>query len=188
MRLPLLMFVALFFFAFECERERPEFELPLITQSGENTLGAIVDGEIWIPFRKGMGGLMGSPPLYSAYLRKNEDSTNYDLNIHASQFRPDDTTHKSTIEIRATIPSIANFSDTIYLITENSGHYSIRPTLDDPLQNFRTLTSGSKQTNWLHIHHLDTIEQIVAGTFFFDAVNEQRTVELRDGRFDFRYE
>ncbi|MGC8751863.1 DUF6252 family protein [Hydrotalea sp.] len=43
-------------------------------------------------------------------------------------------------------------------------------------------------TGELNIKKLDTVNQIVSGTFWFDAVNANgQKVQIREGRFDVRY-
>ncbi len=57
-----------------------------------------------------------------------------------------------------------------------------------PIQVSKFETDGLQYTGELFIKKLDTVNQIVSGTFWFDAINSNgQKVEVREGRFDVRY-
>lgn len=55
-----------------------------------------------------------------------------------------------------------------------------------PDENYNT---SQNYIGELHITKLDKEKNIISGTFWFDAVNEQgKKVEIREGRFDMKFE
>jgi Family of unknown function (DUF6252) len=67
----------------------------------------------------------------------------------------------------------------------SSGSYSSYTT-GSPFQNY--LTDGNDYKGEMQIKKLDPENQIVSGTFWFDAVNANgQKVEIREGRFDVRF-
>lgn len=64
------------------------------------------------------------------------------------------------------------------------GQYSFYPA-NGAYKIFQTNTTTNGE---LWIKKLDTINQIISGTFWFDAINTNgQKVEVREGRFDVRY-
>jgi len=59
-------------------------------------------------------------------------------------------------------------------------------TSPGPILSYRT--DGSLYAGELWVKKLDTINQIVSGTFWFNAVNSNNdTIKITEGRFDMRY-
>src|SRR5690554_6523302 len=68
--------------------------------------------------------------------------------------------------------------------SNHSGAYRI-----NRINNFQSFETNTEYTRELHITKLDKEKNIISGTFWFDAVNEQGTkVEIREGRFDMVFE
>ena len=62
-------------------------------------------------------------------------------------------------------------------------NYQTQPTMNYDDYSTTSIISGE-----LWLKKLDTINQIVSGTFWFDAINANGgKVEIRQGRFDMRY-
>ena len=55
---------------------------------------------------------------------------------------------------------------------------------------FKSYETTNNTNNLLRILKLDTINQIISGTFQFDAINEEDitdTIKIRVGRFDVKF-
>ena len=146
-------------------------DLPAATQKGANTLGFKVDGKNWVPYYVGVS-LQGDTEIKVGYnqlihgfsisaLRrtKNIDQA-FDLNIESLVDTGEyfDEDHASNL----------------YFADYNEENVLFQGDLN---------SSGS-----IVITRLDTINQIISGTFFFtveNAVGER--LQITDGRFDFKY-
>ncbi len=148
----------------------PIDQLPVATQTGKNTFGCLLDGEAFLP-------VGGNNPLdcvyqfvnggyYFALQGNKRDSNNNLLAIACS-------TDDLEIEEGQTYNLVENFQGNAF------GRH-----------NFNTLAYFTSQTRSgeLIITKLDQTNQIVSGTFWFDAVNNDgEIVEVREGRFDMPY-
>jgi hypothetical protein len=152
----------------------PEPTLPPITQTGENTFGCYVNGELWLP-----KGNIQNYPLFAGYYN------NY-LQIDANRVGANPYT---SIEMNFgkvysdTVFAIHNYSDSagmqffnLYSATSPSG----------PIRYYDALGIPCGQ---MHLIRFDTINRIVAGTFDFIAVDTVSgdTVFIEDGRFDLQF-
>lgn len=143
---------------------KPEKELPPATQEGKNTIGFLVDSEVWVPKHSfsfpAMNGFYESGSLY---LRANRGNK--------TQFGID----HGYITGLGTFPLTASDSAKLinaFFYIDGKGRYTTSFTSDGEL----------------NITKLDTLQKIISGTFYFDAINEEgEIVEIRDGRFDLKY-
>ena len=168
--IPFLLLAFIMLAANCCEKD-DDPELPPITQTGEDTFGCLVDGEVWLP-----KGQLIYTPRTRVYLERYFDIKIW--HIGASRkissgfaFRiPEDNLHEGIVNI----------------IVAKSKDLGIYFDLDKkyPNENF----SWNKDLQGeLIISRLDTINRIVAGTFWFDLMSEKGTkIDIRDGRFDLR--
>lgn len=145
----------------------PKEELPAATQEGKNTIGFLVDGNIWLP--KGgfnfpaMNGFYENGSLYLRANRTGGEALNqfgidhgYITGLGTFNLYPSDN---------------KRFISTFFYIDGKSKYIT------------SSVSSGE-----LNITKLDSINEIISGTFYFDAVNEAgEIVEIRDGRFDLKY-
>ncbi len=181
----LLFFSGLLCYGSSCKKQpdvTPQAEidkLPPATQTGENTIGALVNGKALIPYS-------------SSYLESSHHA-NYIYTNGGYYF----------------LVTVSNSSDPNYLysLTLSTNMQSIREGQNIKLENnhspgkacglygylfgtssidYETTTTVNGQ---LYISKLDTIKQIVSGTFFFNAINLTKgdTIRVTDGRFDMRY-
>ena len=162
---------------YNCENNDPQEQLPPITQTGANTFGAIVDGQVFIPKDKtGYSPPGGGIPKGLKILGNSRtfviQATNYEdiyIYIYIPQEFPNEETYnfqKSTgVEYSLAAPDFAHIYATIngvkYLSFSNSGSI-----------NFSKISLS---------------EGIYSGTFNVRLkrnTNENDIIEITDGRFD----
>jgi len=146
-------------------------ELPPATLEGKDILGCLVNGEVFIA----QHGAFGQDHL-SISVSKNE------LNLGGRAFGYD-----TEVDGNIYIYISQNFNvwrDKVIPLkahTKQTGEF-----LNSNGEKF--LTGQDKYVGELTITKLDTVNFIVAGTFWFDAVSETgEVVEIRKGRFDIPY-
>ncbi|MDR2206325.1 MAG: hypothetical protein LBE36_09270 [Flavobacteriaceae bacterium] len=154
-------------------------QLPPATQTGKNTAGCLVNGKVLLP----RGQAIDGPPILTSHYQYLDGGYHFGLGINDN--------------ITKGFPGIFIGS---HNISFEEGHtYQFSENLWDDTQIFSTasyvnfdvghfLTKGD-YTGELKITHLDTINYIISGTFWFDAVDDisGKKVEVREGRFDLHY-
>lgn len=153
--------------------------LPPATQTGANTVGCLVNGEVFLPKSEGI-----NPAVVVNYEFVDGDFF-FLLNFK---------------DQRGTINEFVSIK-TRFIELEQNETYSLNKNFDDDgdfaggggayrpstLDNGEYLTTSSI-TGELTITRLDLSNSIISGTFWFDAINEEgEIVEIRDGRFDYEY-
>ena len=161
----------------------PIDQLPPATQTGANTAGCLVNGEVFLPKGNSFGG-----PILSCFYQ--QDSGGYHLGLGIS--------NKINGNLKSIIISlnpdqlnenlIYNLTSKTYDINNdfisNFGTYTIysNTTSDNSFETKSTLNGEIKITK------LNTTQRIISGTFWYDAINPQgEIVKVRDGRFDMHY-
>jgi hypothetical protein len=164
------------------DKDSPESEmakLPPETQTGANTFGALVNGKALLPSGSSIDG---SPVKQCSYIYLNGG---YYFNVDASRKNSSSSIDAMYIQTE-NLPIHAN--ETIKLtnyLTSGKASGSYVEFLRTSQIEYRT---NSTITGELHINRLDEINQVVSGTFWFDAVNtEGKKVEVRSGRFDMHF-
>lgn len=161
-----------------CKEDPPapvEPTLPPITQTGENTFGCYVNGELWLP-----KGNIQNPEL-------NADYYNSCVMIYAVRTGQNPLTgfHLNFGKVfRDTSFVIHNYSDSIsyQYFHFNRSYYA----QTGPISDYHAIYINSGELNLLR---LDTINRIMAGTFHFTAVDTLTgdSVMVDNGRFDLRF-
>lgn len=159
--------VLLFFIA--CKKEVSE--LPPATQTGANTFGATVKGEMWMP--KGVG-IIGKPMLETHY------DNGRTVIINARNFAA--TPKESEFEIiikNVTTPGS-------YLLTDDSGSSAY-------FVERKFMPTGEWKTNnqyrgKINVTLADTINRVISGTFEFEAASlyNEGPLKVTEGRFDLK--
>lgn len=183
----LIIAVSLVLLSSGCRKNKPVNpidQLPPETQTGANTFGCLVNGEAFKPGGAQLSGgslqcnyqNLGDVPNGGYYFvligryRNNSNGSGSSVGLYTDSLRIYEGI-KLNLYNRAKDKSSSSYS--FY-------------TSSIPLQSFET--GGSLYTGELFIKKLDTINQIVSGTFWFDAVNANgQKVQIREGRFDVRY-
>jgi hypothetical protein len=172
----------------QCEKDQniPEIDkLPPATQTGANTFGCMVDGKAFLPRRKGW--FPNGPVLLAQYqyLTDNGQTGNYfaltadDQKTYANEIRGISLTARCVdLEVKTYV------LDEDHTLFKLAGGYEI---LDESLK-FNTFTTDLINKGELTITRFDDVNQIMSGTFWFDAVNDKgEKVEVREGRFDVHF-
>jgi hypothetical protein len=178
--LPILLLAFIMLTANCCEKDDEPSQLPPITQTGEETFGCMINGELWLPH--------GSFPSPATWVKLSVESTKLPYRfwqIETGQGAASSTGFHITENImkEGTIPlldkSTENKDSVIY-----AWHYSKTIGVEPGKNLFEV---ESIESGELTITKLDTINRIISGTFYFDAYNpDGLKVEVREGRFDLK--
>lgn len=156
--------------------------LPPATQEGKETFGCLVNGVAFTP----KGSTLGGPILSSYYQYLNSPTAQgYFFNVSASRKNGGDN---GTEGIAFGTINLQLLEGKTYILNENiEGHATARYGITISV-NSNDFTTTKLSMGELHISKFDETNQIVSGTFWFDAVNDKgEKVEVREGRFDVHY-
>jgi hypothetical protein len=177
MRVGLLILVILMVLV-SCQKNRPETILPTATSTGEQTLGFLLNNEVWLPYDR------GSHEVYE--LPKPSLSAEGQLKISAT--RIDETNNARNwfcIEVERGCAHTG-----IYPLTGETCHapyqtyyYGANKDKTEEVYQIDTL-----QPHFVEVFHLDTLTKTISGLFQFDAISNQDTIRVHSGRFDLNYE
>ena len=175
----LLLLLALTLTLLSCDKGtfKGKDQLPAETQTGANTVGCLVNGQVFLPNAECI-----NPEVNCFYQLVDGE---YFFNMAFSDLRG---TGVKTVSVR-----------TSKINLETNGNY----ILDQENTIFEEFVGGggvyginaanyfytsTLKTGELKIIKLDPVNAIISGTFWFDAVNSAgETVEIRQGRFDWNY-
>lgn len=156
-------------------------KLPPPTQTGKNTVGCLVNGKAFLP----EGQLTGSSNPYCGYYH---DKLSLVFSIVKNE---GNITGNGTESVAIYTDNTILEEDMKYFLksteSNNKAMFSIIGGMAGVLdENYNTTENYIGE---LHITKLDKEKNIISGTFWFDAVNEQgKKVEIREGRFDMKFE
>ena len=169
-----------------CKKNKPVdpiTQLPPETQTGANTFGCLINGQVFKPGGAQLSGgslqctyqFLGSGLNGGFHFRLvgvNDNSSNRrSIGIFTDSL---EVSQGGTYNLR-----IAHVKSGAY------GLYSFSTTQPLSRDDYETTDIS---TGVLNIKKLDLVNQIMSGTFWFDAVNlNGQKVEIREGRFDVRY-
>ncbi|GAB3727303.1 hypothetical protein GCM10027594_09260 [Hymenobacter agri] len=168
----------------KCEREvAPAFTLPPITQTGANTIGFIVNGQVWRNYGWLPYTAAESDNLRGSYVPYGQFTLNaglIDRNRYESFYLNLDSlinTGTYSVNINAKQGTIRR-AERILIFSDESGkmYYGYSP-------------KGTKIT--VVITKLDTSRHIIAGTFegtLAQMADSSKRVRITDGRFDIKYQ
>ncbi|MEP6465519.1 MAG: DUF6252 family protein [Parafilimonas sp.] len=161
----------------------PVGQLPAATQVGANTFGCLINGEV-VVIHKPLFDL--SPDYGCQYQLIYPTVSGYSFNVNATDYQ--DGNHFKGVAIG--LDSI-QLEQTTYLLNISNSPYARYgyvgiATSSSPLLRYFT---DSTVTGQLTITHFDQQQQIVSGTFYFDAIEQTTgdTVHVTNGRFDMHY-
>lgn len=160
-----------------CKKEVTE--LPPATQTGANTFGAKVDGEIWVPQKNAV--------FPGAAILEAKKMPNNDLYINARNFAnsPNETefeiylkemTATGVYQLNTTVGYPSTAANYVYFVKRN-----VTP------QN--EWMSSATYTGTVTITTYNTTERFVSGTFQLQAINlynAPQPMTISEGRFDVR--
>lgn len=173
----IIPFICLTLLFLSCKKEIKE--LPPATQTGANTFGLKINGEMWVP--QGFAGIPDRDLLVARLLGDV-------LIVTAQNFSSSPTETEFAFRLfgvngPGTYPLNMNTS---YPSGPSSYGYHVKRRLS-PLDEWIT---SAAQTGFVTITRLDTAAHIVSGTFQFNAenlVNAAQTISVTEGRFDVKY-
>lgn len=156
-----------------CEKEKEVPVLPPITQTGEGTFACRIDGEIWIAKNRLFGSPIGASNNQWEDKRwvigGSAESSGISIQVCKDSVLIGESTLKGSFEIEGNCSN-----GMIYMEGYTPQTASFQTSLKD--------------TGKIYISRFDTINRIISGTFYFDAVNSLgEKVEIRDGRFDVKF-
>ena len=147
--------------------------LPLETQSGEDTFGCYINGKLFVP----KGSPFAGPVLTAQCVIQNGKS---DFTIGASMAEGE-TRHFVAIKGDSINLAVGTYDITTPNTGTVSGHYNF----SEPTTLGTSYNSTNINTGQLIIKHYDQVKGVASGTFWFDAVSSNgQIVQIREGRFD----
>lgn len=162
--------------ASHCRKNKPQNpidQLPPETQIGKNTFGCIIDGKVFLP--------KGSPfagPVIKAQYQYYNGRQGFSISARRSE-------GESTQGVGVGGSNIGGISIGVYEL--NTGRVEGRLSGS---YNYNTVTTlgnsyytDAIRTGQIHIKLFDSVNQIVSGTFWFDAIDSTtgKVVQVRDG-------
>ena len=163
-----------------CKKSAPPSNiLPPMTQEGKNTFGSIVNGEVWIPYYQcGLINFLTKCKELHTDVYKVDSTINLPLDFELSTSREIKTGGSfSSFMFGATVLKTGKF-DSVLIVTYVKDSISYRPQY--PLGN---------ASNAITVTKIDTIKQIISGTFYFTlySFSHDDSLVVTDGRFDVTY-
>lgn len=150
--------------------QNPIDQLPPETQTGENTFGCLLDGEVFVP----SGGIN---PLDCVYQLINGD---YYFGLQGN--REDENFNLITLSLSTNARELAQ-GQNYQLVENNIGNAYATYSFATNATTTSQINSGT-----LVITKLDLDNQIVSGTFSFDIIDFQGNLrQIREGRFDMQF-
>lgn len=152
--------------------QNPIDKLPPATQTGEQTFGCLINGEVFIPDNFGQG----RPNAFYQFVRGN-----YTLGISA--YKSDE----KTVSIAFAGLDVEPIMEENYVLkNEISGNYYGRYSVNGGLEHLASTSDNHPGT--LIITNFDPENYIISGTFEFTVIdNDGKEIRITDGRFDMNY-
>jgi hypothetical protein len=174
-----LMIIVTILVVFSCRKSAPETVLPLISNNGTHTIGFFLNSEIWIPYDRGKHEQYELPkPTLDKDGHLKISATRIDEKISARNW--------FCIEIDRGCKSPGSYpiSSKSCKSPYQTYYYGRNKNRKEDIYSIDTL-----QPHFIEVLHLDTINQIISGTFQFDAFTQAGdSIKVRSGRFDLKYE
>ena len=167
----------MFFVLSACSKD--VVELPPVTETGENTFGARLDGSFWTP--AGFGIVPTAPVLEARFIDDN-------IKINARNFSISPTETEFEIYLK-------NVTETgVYLLNKNVSIYpnqteSYAYHIKRKLRPIDQWVTNANFTGVVNITKVDRVNKIVAGSFEFRAEsmsNPGEFITVTEGRFDIK--
>jgi hypothetical protein len=155
-------------------------QLPPATQTGANTMGALVNGQAFVNY---------DDSFYSHSYQCNYIYTNggYYLTVDGSNH----SNSSYIIDIMLNTTQLSVTEGQILKLEDynTSGKASATYNIIDYAFFPPTYQTTSIVSGQMHITKFDQTKQIISGTFFFNAIklSTKDTVHVTEGRFDMRY-
>ncbi len=173
----------LLFINMKCKKDSVNLidRLPPATQTGANTFGCLVNGQVFLP----KGVLFGPPFITSSYvyLTRPNATGNY---FNVSGTKKNSNTNES-VSINLEDLNLVQGQKYILKNYPNVGEAFAQYYTVDLKGNINSYITNSIFNGELYISKFEEAKGIISGNFWFDAVNSKgEKVEVREGRFDVR--
>jgi hypothetical protein len=166
------------FLCFSCNKEHPpKAVLPSITQEGKNTVGFTIDGAVWLPYNKCSFFSNSCGEIFAGVGQPAVIAQGMEFMFSRRIESKSSSLHISTMN--TTVTSTGEKIDSVYCnyrgenANGNTGSYT-----------------GAMPGSHFIVTKFDTAKQIISGTFELILAEDNRsgrTITLKDGRFDFRF-
>jgi hypothetical protein len=182
MRQTFTLTILLFTLSFlSCRREKvPDLSLPAITQTGQNTLGFLMDDKVWINYGRRCTFAGCNDNKVSAYLYKQPNG-DFDLGVSAGY-----TVTSATID-QSFFFTTKNVTTPGVFFLDSNLNRKMTFIASNYTQFYKEYKSRFPNSCVLNITKFDTANRIIAGTFYgvlYNTTNSNDSVKVQDGRFD----
>jgi len=158
------------------QSSQPVSILPPATQEGKNTLGFMLNGQVWTPYLK----YSESPSVAGQYFRGT-------INIIANRM--------VNLDARGVSSTHQSFAINFYTPIRSIGTYKLNNWAQSGATFMNQITKCVYQTDSISgsngtftLTKLDTLNRVMSGTFNITFIkNGCDTERITDGRFDFKY-
>ncbi|UUW08655.1 DUF6252 family protein [Flavobacterium plurextorum] len=180
MRKILPLFLILILFS-SCDEDGSIFngkdQLPEMTNTGANTVGCLIDGRVFLPHQSGINASV------NCYYQIEGGEEYFVLNFADHRNEKNEMVIVMLRKIHVKEGEIYKLDKTFSTSPELNGALGVYSTADSQL-----FYTSETITGELKITRLDISKSIIAGTFWFDAVNDKGVkVKITEGRFDWNY-
>jgi len=162
--------------------KKPVDELPAATQTGANTFGLILNGELWIPQKFGVAA---TAPILEARVNGLGGVFINARNFSSSPVETEFEIHLASVAGPGNYE--LNSNTDIYPYQSGSYAYHVKRKIN-PLNEWIT---GSQYTGSVTITKFDTASKIISGSFAFKAGSMDSSasaIDVTEGRFDVTYQ
>ena len=175
----LLLLIATFTLS-SCHKDDNPFsskdQLPAETQTGANTVGCLINGQVYLPSQSGINSPINCQYEYINneffFIMSFSDDKNSGPNVSVQTLRINLSQGETYILNKNSIDN-GDF-------TGGGGAYRLSST--------NKYYTNAIKTGELKITRVDLSNSIISGTFWFDAINSNgEIVQIRSGRFDWNY-
>ena len=179
----IIVSIVLILIAYSCKKAGSN-TLPLITQTGANTFGCLINGNVFTP-----GGALAGGNLNAIY--QYEYTAPGAINPSGFEFVLNGTDERNSCNVTSIefeFDSVLMFADTYQLLAPKAGSgYGIYSNFNCNGTHFDLNTSDSV-TGQLIMTRFDLTNQIASGTFWFNVLgNDGNITHITDGRFDVHF-
>lgn len=185
-RLSFSMVICVVFLLFggaECEKATmPQTEhgkLPKKTQTGADTFGCLIDDTAFVPHVPWS--------FWPPHTDSEEAFYSYDFNTNTNIFSIH-TYHEGSgwsSSMNFELNQI-DLAEKTYVISDQTLPECFGVGYKRDYNDY--YTTNSNVTGELNISHFDPVNNIVSGTFWFDAINQDgKIIQVREGRFDLKF-
>ncbi|MGQ0738422.1 MAG: hypothetical protein ACT4OJ_05120 [Bacteroidota bacterium] len=174
------LFILTIFTFGQCKKKKDE--LPPETQTGANTFGCLVNGQIFLPG----GAQLSGGSLNSIYQHIIPTSpSGYTFGVSAKNQRESCLPKTVAFGFDSVQMSAGIYPLVLRKNGKGGGAYQLFPCNQSYYIEYLT---NDQIIGELNLKKFDLNNQIASGTFWFDAVgNGGQKIEVREGRFDVRF-